>query len=60
MKTLIIAPGPHLNDCFVTAKLTPQSEEIRAHAAECQKMAACLVRPHQGTVPNDGARVCRP
>jgi hypothetical protein len=41
MKTLIIAPGPHINDCFVTAKLTPQSEEFRAHAAECHEIAAC-------------------
>ena len=49
MKTLTIAPRPYINDCFVTAKLTPHSEELRAHAAECQKMAACLVRLDQGT-----------
>jgi hypothetical protein len=57
MKTLTIAPGPHINDWFVTAKLTPHSAEFRAHAAECQKMAACLVRPHQGTVRSAGASV---
>jgi hypothetical protein len=41
MKTLIIAPGPYINAFFGAAELTPQSEEFRAHAAECQKMAAC-------------------
>jgi len=55
MKTLTIAPGPHINAWFVTAKLT--SHEFRAHAAECQKMAACLVRPHQGTVRSDDVPV---
>lgn len=55
MKTLTIAPGPHINAWFVTAKLT--SHEFRVHAAECQKMAACLVRPHQGTVRSDGVPV---
>jgi hypothetical protein len=58
MKTLTIA-GPYINDWFVTAKLTPHSEEFRANAAECQKMAACLVRPHQGTVRSDGVPVVR-
>ena len=57
MKTLTIAPGPHINDWFVTTKLTPHSAEFRAHAAECQKIAACLVRPHQGTVRSTGASV---
>ncbi len=51
--------GPHINDWFVTAKLTPHSAEFRAHAAECQKIAACLVRPHQGTVRSDGVPVVR-
>ena len=57
MKTLTIAPGPHINDWFVAAKLTPHSAELPGHAAECQTMAACLIRPHQGTVRSDGVPV---
>ena len=59
MKTLTIAPEPHINDWFVTAKLTPPSEEFRAHEAECQKMAASLVRSHQGIVRSDRVPVVR-
>jgi hypothetical protein len=51
VKTLTIAPAPHINAWFGTTKLTPHSAEFRAHVAECHKIAACLVRPHQRTVP---------